>query len=380
MQGLDFPRPADRYEDLVELRRRPLVAVLDTSCVRTGLAHQLKSGLPPASLSTVQDGMTRLFMERETLEETCEKLPAFAAQLGVSTSDLVRRFAEDWLPYIRVVDLPTQFRELDTRAVAVHALDSDDYPTAALAALLSPCVLLTHNYKHFGPLGVREPQQGVNAVIAAIDLKMGETRLQAVATIPAAPLFTVGAGAKWAAGRFGPVVWLIVGLLIIGGIVTYRLQPPERREAIKRVAGEAGRFLIEESSEAASAVDRAGQLLGTYAVPAPDRRTPTATVLRELALAPGSMSAQQLYDRLEAGGRPTVSALRAFLHANKEGVFGKPDPGASSWGSAFGPAHSTARQLASQGDASIQDPGSASGIGGPRSGYHSCRGPRGRSV
>jgi hypothetical protein len=113
VQGEAFPRSTGGYEGLAELRRGPLVAVLDTSCVRTGLAHQLKSGVLPASLSTVRGGATCLFMERETLAETREKLPVFAGQLGVSTSDLIRMFAEDWLPFIRVVDLPPQLRELD---------------------------------------------------------------------------------------------------------------------------------------------------------------------------------------------------------------------------------------------------------------------------
>jgi len=321
VQGEAFSRPTGDYKGLAELNRRPLLAVLDTSCVRTGLAHQLKSGLLPASLSTVQDGATRLFMERETLEETREKLPVFAEQLGVSAPDLVRMFAEDWLPYMSVVALPPRLRELDERASAVRDLDPDDYPTAALAALLSPYVLLTHNYKHFRPLGIREPQQGVKAVIAAIDIRVGESRLEAVATIPAAPVFAAGAGAKWAADRFGAVVWLIVGLLIVGGVVAYRLQPPERKEAIKRAAGEMGHFIVEESSRAASAVDQARQLLGTYVVPAPDRRTAMAAVFRELALGPGSMSAHQLCQTLDGPVRPAVGSLRAFLHANKGTVF-----------------------------------------------------------
>jgi hypothetical protein len=59
--------------------------------------------------------------------------------------DLVRRFADDWLPYIRVVDLPPRFRELDARAAAVRDLNPDEYPTAALGALLSPCVRLPRN-------------------------------------------------------------------------------------------------------------------------------------------------------------------------------------------------------------------------------------------
>jgi hypothetical protein len=306
---------------LAELHRRPIVAVLDTSCVRTGLAYQLKNGVPPASLRTVQEGMVRLFMERDTLKETCGKLPVFADQLGVPPSQLVEMFETDWLPYIRVVALPDHLRELDERAAAVHLLDADDYPTAALAALLSPCILLTHNYKHFRPLGIRGPSQGVSAVIAAIDVTVGERRFQALATVPVAPIVAVGVGAKWVADRIGLVVWVIVGLLIVVGVVAYQRQPPERKDTIKRVAGDAGRFLLEEGSRAVNAIEDAQERFDSYVVPAPGHRTVTAAVLRELAMASESLSAQQLSDALDVSVRPAVPALRVFLHANKTTVF-----------------------------------------------------------
>jgi hypothetical protein len=73
----------------VELTRRPLLAVLDTSCVWTGLHHQLVKGQPPASISTVQDGTVKLFMEYETLVETCEKLPKFADDFGCRLANCV---------------------------------------------------------------------------------------------------------------------------------------------------------------------------------------------------------------------------------------------------------------------------------------------------
>jgi hypothetical protein len=165
-------------------RRRPIPGVLDTSCVRTGLAHQLKTGVPPASLSAARDGTVRLFMERDTLNETCRRLSRFAQQLDVPISHLADLFDREWLPHIRVVALPPALRALDTRAVGVRSLDADDYPAAALAALLSPCALLTHDRKHFGPLGIQSSSQGVDAVIAAIDVKVGEVRLHAVAAMP----------------------------------------------------------------------------------------------------------------------------------------------------------------------------------------------------
>jgi hypothetical protein len=54
------------FQDAIEdfgLNRRPLPAVLDSDCARTGLHYQLKKGLPPASVTTVRDGKIRLYRE-----------------------------------------------------------------------------------------------------------------------------------------------------------------------------------------------------------------------------------------------------------------------------------------------------------------------------
>ncbi len=148
----------------------------------------------------------------------------------------------------RLVSLPLRLRELDDRVAAIRGFDPADYSTAALAALVSPCILLTHNHKHFRPLGVRDPYQGINAVLAAIDLRLGEAPIQAVATAPVAPVVAIGAGAKWAAKRVGPIVWVLLGMLIMAGVVLYRRQSAVRKDAIRNAAGEAGKYLLEETS------------------------------------------------------------------------------------------------------------------------------------
>jgi hypothetical protein len=82
-----------------DLDRRPLPAVLDTDCVRSGLGHQLRYRCPPRSVMTARDGSVRLFMEYDTLVETSERLPRFADQLGVPTTELKRVLNKDWLPH-----------------------------------------------------------------------------------------------------------------------------------------------------------------------------------------------------------------------------------------------------------------------------------------
>ena len=203
-----------------------------------------------------QNGQGRLFMERATLYETWTRLPRFAEQLGAPVVQLQRLFADEWLPLIRVVSLPDRLRALDQRASAVQELDPDDYPAAALAALLSPCILLTHNTKDFAPLGVRAWTQGVDAVVAALDVRVGETRAQAVTMVPAAPVYAGGAGVKRAYEKIGPAALLVVVCVILGGIYVYRRQPEQRRQTIRTLAGGVGNFLMEEYTAASEAVQR----------------------------------------------------------------------------------------------------------------------------
>ncbi len=219
------PEHLRRAALLAEVGRGPIPSVLDTSYVRTGIGVQLKSGRPPRTIVAAQEGRTRIFMEKGTLDECWERLHRFATQLEVPVGQLRRMFGEDWLPHISVVSLPENVRCLDERALAVRDLDPDDYPAAALAALLSPCVLLTGDYHHFAPLGVSYPRQGIDATFAAIELRVGEHELQAIAMVPAAPVVAIGAGTKWVSEKIGPIAWFLLIAIVVGAAVYYRRQP-----------------------------------------------------------------------------------------------------------------------------------------------------------
>jgi len=308
-------------------RRRPLPAVLDTDFIRTGLHAQLSKGVPPRSVQSAQDGALRLFMEYDTLIETDEKLPKFADHLGVTVPELRRILNQDWLPHIDVVQLPAGLRELDPRALrvrdgdGVRQGDEDDFPAAALASLLSPCLLLTHNYKHFTALGIRTRTQSVDGVMAVLAINIGQVQLQAVIWLPEFPLRVAGATMEWATEKIGGWAWVILAVVVGGGIYWYCKQPPERRDKIKTVAGQIGSHVIEEYSKAADGVQQARLQLRASMVPKPEHRTPTSAILRELALSPESLSAAQLAELLDPSVRPSVAEIRDFLRANDEAVF-----------------------------------------------------------
>lgn len=301
-----------------ELSNGPLLAVLDTSCVRTGLHYQLRNGSPPASITTARDGSIRLLMEYDTLVETNRKLPKFAKSLGVTTDELRRILNEDWLPYIRVVSLPPELRQADERALAVRACDPDDFPAAALAAVLSPCILLTHNYTDFGALGMRTESQGVDGILAGIDLRIGQMYMNVVVLVPAATVRAAIGATKWVHQKVGPYTWLILAGLVLLVIWIYSKQPPERKERIKDGATTFGKFVLDEATTASAEIAVARTQLTACVVPGSLSRTPEMAAMRALAMAEESLSAEQLAELLDDSVRPPVAQLRAYLRANNK--------------------------------------------------------------
>ena len=305
----------------IGLRNRPLPAVLDTDFIRTGLHYQASNGIPPRSVRTAREGSLRLFMEYDTLTETGERLAKFADQLHVPAADLRRILNEDWLPHVDVVKLPASMRQVDPRALQVRDRDSADFPAAALAALLSPCLLLTRNYKHFSVLGVRTRDQGVDGVMAVVAINVGEMQVRAVVLLPELPVRAAAATIKWATSRIGPVAWLILGVMATGGIYWYCQQPAERRDRINNVTGQIGSHLLTEFGKAADGVQQARLQLRACVVPRPEERSIVSSILRELALSPESLSAEELAGLLAPRARPSVTDLRAFLRMHDGTVF-----------------------------------------------------------
>jgi hypothetical protein len=269
-----------------------------------------------------------LFMEHETLIEACQKLPKFAKDFGVTVGELEEIFNE-WLPDITVVTLPPAFRQLDKRALDVRACDPDDYPAAALASLLAPCILLTHNHKDFGALGVRTPEQAKDTILAAVQLKLGEFEFSAMVMVPAMPFRAAGMAFNWASAKIGrPATWVIIAVLAFGLAVAYFTQPEERKAKIKQVTAEIGKSYLDELTVVTANVQSARVQIRANVVPGPEKRSATSAVLRELALSDDSLSAQQVAELLDEQVRPPVASVRAFLRTNSEIVFAEVRPGA----------------------------------------------------
>ncbi len=177
--------------------------------------------------------------------------------------------------------------------------------------------MLTHNHNDFAALGIRATSQGIDAVMAVIEINIGEMQVHAVLVAPALPIRLASAGVKWASERIGPATWLILLLAGAGGIYWYRKQSPERRERIKKVAGDIGMHFMNEYANATEVVQEARLKLRANLVSKPEQRSTASAILRELAVAPESLSAQQLAELLDPQLRPRVADLRAYLRGNE---------------------------------------------------------------
>lgn len=108
---------------------------------------------------------------------------------------------------------------------------------------------------------------------------------------------------------------MILILVAGAGIYWYGKQPPGRRERIKKVAADIGTHFMDEYA-AATDVHQARLNLRACLMPKPEQRSTASAIVRELAVAPESLSAQQLAELLDASARPAVTDLRAYLRAN----------------------------------------------------------------
>lgn len=154
-------------------------------------------------------------------------------------------------------------------------------------------------------------------MLAVIEINAGEMDVRMALAVPAVPVRLTIVGSKWACERIGPMAFgAIPFAAAAGGIWWYSRQPTERRAQIKDAAGTAGKFYMAKYADATSVVLRAQADLRGCLVPRPAQRSVPSAVFRELAVAPESLSAQQLADLLDPSVRPKVTDLRTFLRAN----------------------------------------------------------------
>jgi len=297
----------------------PAPLVVDADVLIRNLEYAVKKDYAPALLGQASGTYSlftgvALFATPQVVEETERHLPEIVARTG-NRDEVARVWGEMFLPRIRVV--PVDMGEIaDQRIDGVTALHPNDAPTAALAALLAPAVLLTDNRKHFLPFGLDETKTDAVAIDA---FAVGELRagLQAASIVPRVSAIAAVEGSKKLVRALGPEITLIIGLILIGAFAWYLTT--QRGQRVRGQLMEFGRIYGPPlMAEVEKRID-AGNRLTAFAVDEPVPQTPLNLIARRLAVGEPSMTSAEIVRELAMhslsfrGAKNQVTAARAWL-------------------------------------------------------------------
>jgi len=233
----------------------PLPIVLDADVLHRNVDYCLRTGYTPRVLEAASTNYTLVtgvvvFATRRVQAEVERQLVEIAQRRGVTLEDVRQLWEKLFLPRIRFVEISAEDIE-DPRVDEVAALHGADAPTAALAVMLAPCVVLTDNRKHFAPLGIADTRTDVIAVNAN-ELARYYGSMNAMTLVPTVTGVMAVEGSKKVISTIGREAAVVIALLLIGaGVMLWLSEPGGRmREGAKKLAREIGPPLAEADTRA----------------------------------------------------------------------------------------------------------------------------------
>jgi hypothetical protein len=277
--------------------------VLDADVLSRQVDYAVRRGYEPALFVHASPAYSTftgvvLFATTRVYEEAVRRLPEIATRRAVPVQKVVGAWNELVVPRVRFVDM-TDLTVGDVRVAEVEALDARDAPTAALACVLAPAILLTDNRKHFRPFAI--PATKSDAV--AVDLFEAGKLAQGVGgalVIPQLAGLGMVEGSKAVATKLGRDGAVVVGLLAVGALLVLLTSGRGRRfgTGIKRAASDAVP-LIAQAMEAGTS---AGRRITGFAIAPGDTGGAVGLVARRLALQTPTMATPEIASNLRSAG------------------------------------------------------------------------------
>jgi hypothetical protein len=291
--------------------------IVDADVLIRNVDYAVRKGHPGALLGvpsppySLLSGVV-LFASTSVHGEAIRHLPEVAARRGVPEEVVWSTWDRVVLPAVRFV--PLEEGTLDDSRI--EGVDRPDRPTAELAALLAPSVLLTDNRRHFRSFGL--PDTKTDEV--AIDLfQVGRFTVGAkgVAFVPTAGGAALIEGAKKLAAKLGVELAVAIGLLGIAG-AGYFLTRPRGRELRGRLAN-AGRQAVPVIAQHTAAAMEASERIEAFAIEPAVSADALSLLARHLAVHRSALSTVEVSELLGqhgfgfSGERAHRTETRAWL-------------------------------------------------------------------
>jgi hypothetical protein len=256
-------------------------AVVDADVLQRCVDYRVRRGWDSALIGAASGGYTlltgvALFAAGEVREEVMRHLPDIALRRAVDVEAVEGAWRDHVAPKVRFVDLSADSVD-DPRLAGVHP---KDLPSARLASLLAPSLLLTDNRRHYRPFELAETR--TDAV--ALDLhQLGAVGLgiNGSVMVPGAMGVAALRGTRRLATAIGPELSLALGALLAVAAVT--LAASERGRAAAAVLREGVRRAGPPLTDALTEAFAAGERVAAFAVAGPDQPTGLSVVARRLA-------------------------------------------------------------------------------------------------
>ncbi|GAA3164025.1 hypothetical protein GCM10010531_15240 [Blastococcus jejuensis] len=212
-------------------------AVLDADALLSSIRHHALNDWPSRIARFSEGGRLPVLASEHVYWEVYKGLPKHAAETGLSIDALRACFETAYLPHIRWVRVASGFGH-DERVLLVT--DMTDVPTAHLASLIAPCVVLSEDKS------LRRPGFAGNQwrEVAGSTVAVAETLAHQQGLALGVSLPTVGSfKAATAFSRRIQLPGWVGALALVGGVV-WLLRDSRRRE----VAGQVFTPLLDEFS------------------------------------------------------------------------------------------------------------------------------------
>lgn len=292
------------------------VTVVDADALLSSIDNHCRTGWRSRLLRIAASRASSVYAEDHVYGETYRGFKKIAATSPASEVELRQCFEEHYLPVLRWVETDGE-GIADERVLLVS--DTTDVPTAELASLIAPCLVLS------GDKALRRPGFAPDewrlAAGHGADFVEGSEMQEGAAMVMSLPaIAVVGGGIKL--GQAARLPWW-ASLTLVGGGGYLLLRSSERRRTIGEKAWpfieHMGKMMAEAAAREQAAVRKLKAVMVDPAMP-PTVKQQVATVLargREPMLA---NEIQELIERHVDGCAPTVIEVRAVLSASPEFV------------------------------------------------------------
>jgi len=299
------------------------LTVVDTDTLLSSIDNHCRMNRPSRIARLARSYRVDVLAPDHVYGEVYDGFRKIAKSSPCTVEQLRSLFEECYLPYIRWVKVdPAEF-EGDDRIRVVFDIDTTDVPTAQLASLIGPCLVLSGDKSLTTP-GFA-PKEWRPAAGNAVTMVTAEARSEGAAGAMGLPVVGVIAGTVKLGNRFG-MPW-VLSVALLGCSVALLLQDPTRRSRVWCRVGPFVEAMLDDMAEQHRKAQAGRARLAQAMCKPVDAFAPKQMATIVLARASEPRLArevhEEMFDHFDEHSVPSVTEVREILRSGSE--FIQPD-------------------------------------------------------